>query len=188
MDSSPARRDCIWKSRRDRSTPLSRYRCHRSSGKFCRCGASKVARGPKNSDDCLGGSYRGWTGISGRWNSEDLQDRRQMSLVEERNVKICLETGAFPPGAGDAPSTLPYPDTQRLAELLSDRRVRRFLPSNLQQAIPSNDASQAGVTRDRLEGIRDMLLKSRFASFGFLFCYCCHGPLFFEKASTRPAS
>ena len=82
-----------------------------------------------------------------------------------------LATGQFLPGASGDDLSLPYPDAKRLADLLSDERVRRFLPSNLQPAIAGERLpNEASIRRDRLGGFRDALLAAGpyLAVVGFL--------------------
>lgn len=89
----------------------------------------------------------------------ELKIYQELSLAQEKNVKAFLETGAFPLGAGDPPLTLPYPNPDRLAGLLSNEKVRRFLPSNLQTAIPTTERPGAEAGTDHFGGVRDVLLK-----------------------------
>jgi hypothetical protein len=90
----------------------------------------------------------------------ELKAYHEMSLAQEQNVKSFLTTGAFAPGANEFPKTLPYPNSDRLAGLLSDEKVRRFLPSNLQMALPAGvGRSRVEVRTDRLGGIRDFFLE-----------------------------
>ena len=85
----------------------------------------------------------------------EVQNRLDTSLKQEANVKSFLATGHFLPGASGSDRSLPYPDADRLSNLLSDPRVKAFLPSNLQAAMPG-EASR----RDRLGVVRDLLLRS----------------------------
>ena len=85
---------------------------------------------------------------------------RSMTSVEEANVRAFLAGGAFPPGAAEQPMAVPYPDAALLAGWLSDERIRRFLPSNLQSAIPPGQgpAAPRQPRPDRLAWLRDGLL------------------------------
>jgi hypothetical protein len=90
-----------------------------------------------------------------------LEAHARMATIEEANTKAFLSTGVFPPGAGEPQLTLPYPDPNRLAMLLSDPKIRRFLPSNLQAAMPEvrDGVGPDGSLRiDRLGSLRDVLL------------------------------
>ena len=88
----------------------------------------------------------------------DLADYRGMTRLQEANVRTFLATGAFPPGAAERRLALPYPHADRLASQLADPRVRRFLPSNLQSAIPVGNGAAAPPRHDRLGRLRDGLL------------------------------
>jgi hypothetical protein len=89
----------------------------------------------------------------------DAQLRHVTALREESNVKSFLASGHFLPGASPADLSLPYPDPRRLRAWLSDPKVRRILPSNLQAAIPKDEVG-SDVRRDRLGFLRDALLRS----------------------------
>ena len=102
---------------------------------------------------------------------KQLQERYSTSVQQEKNVRAFLATGQFLPGASGDDLSLPYPDAKRLADLLSDERVRRFLPSNLQPAIAGERLpNEASMRRDRLGGFRDALLAAGpyLAVVGFL--------------------
>ena len=88
----------------------------------------------------------------------ELAAYRSMTSRQEANVRTFLATGAFPPGAAEQRLALPYPKASRLAAQLSDRRVQRFLPSNLQSAIPAGNGAMAPPRHDRLGWLRDGLL------------------------------
>jgi len=89
----------------------------------------------------------------------ELQARYQTSLQQEQNVKAFLAEGKFPSGAGAQRLSLPYPSAKRLAGLLSDERVRSFLPSNLQAAIAAHHRPDGSLTvDDRLGWLRSGLL------------------------------
>jgi len=94
-------------------------------------------------------SSRAWT---------EAQHRFDTALRQESNVRSFLASGYFLPGASGADLSLPYPDTARLSRLLSDPRVKRLLPSNLQAAIPHRDAGDV-PRRERLGFLRDVLLR-----------------------------
>jgi hypothetical protein len=90
---------------------------------------------------------------------QELRQHRVLALQQEANVKSFLATGAFPPGASPIDRSLPFPSAAALAELLSDNRLKRFLPENLQGAIPTGQSSEAAeIDRGRLAGLRDALL------------------------------
>lgn len=102
---------------------------------------------------------------------KQLRQRYSTSVQQEKNVRAFLATGQFLPGASGADLSLPYPDATRLANLLSDARVRRFLPSNLQDAVVGKRLPDAApIRRDRLGGFRDALLAAGpyLAGVGFL--------------------
>jgi hypothetical protein len=88
----------------------------------------------------------------------DLANYRSMTRLQEANVRTFLATGAFPPGAAEQRLALPYPKADRLAAQLADPRVQRFLPSNLQSAIPAAGGAAALPRHDRLGWLRDGLL------------------------------
>jgi hypothetical protein len=88
----------------------------------------------------------------------ELADYRSMTRLQEANVRTFLATGAFPPGAAEQRLALPYPNADRLAAQLSDPRVQRFLPSNLQSAIAARDGAASPPRHDRLGWLRDGLL------------------------------
>jgi hypothetical protein len=88
----------------------------------------------------------------------ELTEYRSMTRLQEANVRAFLATGAFPPGAAEQRLALPYPNAGRLAAQLADPRVQRFLPSNLQSAIPSGDGAAGSPRHDRLGWLRDGLL------------------------------
>jgi hypothetical protein len=96
--------------------------------------------------------------------------RLDTALQEESNVKSFLATGHFLPGANGKDLSLPYPDAERLSHWLSDPTVRRILPSNLQAAVPREEARTAD-RHQRLGGLRDALLWSGpyLAATGVLF-------------------
>lgn len=94
-------------------------------------------------------SRSAWTGAQWRFTT---------ALRQESNVKSFLASGHFLPGASGEDFSLPYPHTERLTNLLSDPRVRRILPSNLQAAIPREGAGDV-ERRDRLGVLRDALLR-----------------------------
>ena len=81
----------------------------------------------------------------------ELAAYRSVTSRQEANVRTFLATGAFPPGAAEQRLALPYPKASRLAAQLSDRRVQRFLPSNLQSAIPAGNGAMAPPRHDRDE-------------------------------------
>jgi hypothetical protein len=88
----------------------------------------------------------------------DLADYRSMTRLQEANVRAFLATGAFPPGAAEQRLALPYPNAGRLTAQLADPRVQRFLPSNLQSAIPTASGTAAPPRHDSLGWLRDALL------------------------------
>jgi hypothetical protein len=94
----------------------------------------------------------GWAVQTVRHVPQELEARRALAVVQERNVRAFLTTGAFLPGANGA--DLPYPRAARLAEILSDPKVRRILPSPFQDAVA--DAPKP----DRLGRVRDVLLRA----------------------------
>jgi hypothetical protein len=94
---------------------------------------------------------------------QELRQHHAMALQQEANVKSFLATGTFLPGATYGANwmdrSLPYRDPARLAGLLSDDRVRRFLPDNLRVAIPADRSSEAAPPRrEHLAGLRDAIL------------------------------
>jgi hypothetical protein len=98
----------------------------------------------------------GWAVQTARHVPQELQSRYAWTLRQEENVKVFLATGAFPARESGPDQSLPYPIPERLVGLLSDPRIRRFLPSPFQSApAPSGDGA---VRRDRLAGIRDAIL------------------------------
>ncbi|THD73148.1 MAG: hypothetical protein E7813_03255 [Bradyrhizobium sp.] len=91
----------------------------------------------------------------------ELEQRHHLGVLHENNVRAFLATGSFLPGASPFDFSLPFPDPRLLAELLSDKRVQRFLPSNVQDAIIENSgAAQPSARRDRLGSVRDSLLRA----------------------------
>jgi hypothetical protein len=89
----------------------------------------------------------------------ELDWRYNTAVQQEKNVKAFLAKGQFPPGASARGFSLPYPRSDRLAALLSDESVRRFLPSNLQPTMTvGRRPEEAAARRDRLGGLRDALL------------------------------
>jgi hypothetical protein len=89
----------------------------------------------------------------------DPQWRLDTALRQEGNVKSFLENGQFPPDASGKNLTLPYPNDEQLKGWLSDPKVRRILPSNLQAAIPKEEVGE-DKRYDRLGVLRDGLLRS----------------------------
>jgi hypothetical protein len=100
----------------------------------------------------LGAVAVGWAVQTAQHVPQELAARHALTLVQEKNVRAFLATGAFPPGASGADLSVPYPDAARLAEVLSDPKVRRILPSTFQDAV--------APAKDRLGGIRDGLLRA----------------------------
>jgi hypothetical protein len=92
----------------------------------------------------------GWAVQTAQHVPQELAARHALTLVQEKNVRAFLATGAFLPGASGPALTVPYPDAARLVEFLSDPKVRRVLPSIFQDAAPP----------DRLSGVRDALLRA----------------------------
>jgi hypothetical protein len=135
----------------------------------------------------------GWAIQTARHVPQELQFRRLLSLRQEENVKAFLTTGKYLPGASNADLSIPYPLPGRLDGLLSDPRVRRFLPSTFQDAIAGQRTSgEASAKRDRLAGIRDALLRAGpyLASIGLLLLLLVFGLLFAGRsdATLRPTS
>ena len=95
----------------------------------------------------------GWAVQTAQHVPQELAARRALTLVQEKNVRAFLTTGAFLPGASGADLSVPYPSTERLVALLSDPKVRRILPSIFQDAA-------ASTKPDRLTGVRDALLRA----------------------------
>jgi len=87
---------------------------------------------------------------------QQLAARHRLGLVDERNVRAFLTTGAFPPGASTADWSIPYPDAAHLAAVLANPAVRKILPSVFQDAV----AGSPVPARDRLLGVRDALLRA----------------------------
>jgi hypothetical protein len=101
----------------------------------------------------------GWTVQTAQRVPQEVRQRHFTALQEEANVRSFLATGAFLPGANSIDRSLPFPDAAELARLLSDNRLTRFLPDNLQVAIPTDQSSEAAAPRrERLAGLRDTLL------------------------------
>jgi hypothetical protein len=94
----------------------------------------------------------GWAVETARHVPQELAARRSLAVVQEANVRAFLTTGAFLPGASGADLSVPYPNAARLAQILSDPKVRRVLPSAFQDAAAGRPAA------DRLRGARDALL------------------------------
>jgi hypothetical protein len=94
----------------------------------------------------------GWAVDTARHVPQELAARRSLGRVQEANVRAFLQTGAFLPGASGADLSVPYPDAARLAQMLSDPKVRRILPSDFQ------DSGAGAPAADRLRGTRDALL------------------------------
>ena len=97
----------------------------------------------------------GWAVDTAQHVPRELEARRSLGLVQEANVRAFLTTGAFLPGASGADLSVPYPDAARLANILSDPRVRQVLPSVFQDAVAGAPSS---LSRGRLGGVRDGLL------------------------------
>ena len=93
----------------------------------------------------------GWTVQTTQHVPQELAARHARGLVQEKNVRAFLATGAFLPGASGADLSVPYPDAARLADILSNPKVRRILPSIF---------SDASAKPDRLSGVRDGLLRA----------------------------
>lgn len=107
----------------------------------------------------LGVMAIGWANETAREDlPEQLAARHRLGLVEEKNVRAFLATGAFPPGASAADWSIPYPNAARLAALLSDPKVRQILPSVFQDVAAG--AEPSGAAPDRLRGVRDGLLRA----------------------------
>jgi hypothetical protein len=85
---------------------------------------------------------------------QDLAARHRLGLLQERNVRTFVATGAFLPGTSAADGSIPYPVAAHLADALSSPRVRKILPSVFQ------DAAAGGPPADRLRGVRDGLLRA----------------------------
>src|SRR6185436_14317700 len=98
----------------------------------------------------------GLTARATRMVPAELEFRAAVLAEQQKNTQAFLRTGQFPPNSDRFPG-LPYPDRAKLAGLLSDEQVRRFLPSNLQAAMASRPANES-VPHDRLGGLRDALL------------------------------
>jgi hypothetical protein len=95
----------------------------------------------------------GWAVETARHVPQELAARHALGLVQERNVRAFLATGAFLPGASAADLSVPYPNAARLADILSDPKVRRILPFRFQDAA-------APPEPDRLSRVRDGLLRA----------------------------
>jgi hypothetical protein len=85
---------------------------------------------------------------------QQLAGHQRLGLLQERNVRTFLATGAFLPGTSTADWSIPYPNAEHLARTLSNPTVRRILPSVFQ------DAAAGGPPLDRLSGVRDGLLRA----------------------------
>jgi hypothetical protein len=90
---------------------------------------------------------------------QELRQHHARALRQEANVRSFLATGQFLPGANTVDRSIPYPDASKLADVLSDNGVKRFLPGNLQSAIPTNQ-SGAGLSgrNEHLLALRETLL------------------------------
>jgi hypothetical protein len=133
----------------------------------------------------------GWAIQTARHVPQELQSRNLLSLRQEGNVKAFLTTGKYLPGASNADLSIPYPLPERLDGLLSDPRVRRFLPGTFQDAMAKQRTpSEESAKRDRLAGIRDALLRAGpyLASIGLLLFLLVVGMLFARRgdATLRP--
>jgi hypothetical protein len=131
----------------------------------------------------------GWVIQTVRHVPQELQARHLLSLRQEENVKAFLTTGRYLPGASNADLSIPYPLPNRLDGLLSDPRVRRFLPSAFQDAMAKQlPAGEASTKRDRLAGIRDALLRAGpyMASIGLLLFLLALGMLFASRGDAAP--
>jgi hypothetical protein len=94
----------------------------------------------------------GWAVQTAQHVPQELAARHALTLVQDKNVRAFLTSGAFLPGASGADLSVPYPITERLAALLSDPKVRRILPT-------FQDAA-ASTRPDRLTRMRDALLRA----------------------------
>jgi hypothetical protein len=135
----------------------------------------------------------GWAIQTARHVPQELQARHLLSLRQEENVKAFVTTGTYLPGASNADLSIPYPLPKRLDGLLSDPRVRRFLPGTFQDAMAKQGKSgEAAAKRDRLAGVRDALLRvgPYLASIGLLLFLLVVGMLFACRgdAALRPTS
>jgi hypothetical protein len=101
----------------------------------------------------------GWTVQTAQHVPQELAARHARGLVQEKNVRAFLATGAFLPGASGDDLSVPYPDAARLAQILSDPKVRRILPSIFRDGV-AHGAATASAPPDRLSGIRDGLLRA----------------------------
>jgi hypothetical protein len=102
-----------------------------------------------------------WAVQTARRVPQELAARHDLGLVQERNVRTFVATGAFPPGASGADLSVPYPNAARLAQILSDPKVRRVLPSIFRDAVAGADSPVAASAQpDRLSGVRDALLRA----------------------------
>jgi hypothetical protein len=103
----------------------------------------------------------GWAVQTARHVPPELEARRSLGLLQEQNVRAFLTTGAFLPGASGADLSVPYPNPARLADILSDPKVRRILPSPFRDAVAGvSSAGAASAQPDRLRAIRDGLLRA----------------------------
>ena len=74
----------------------------------------------------------GWGMESALRMPEQLTTFHDRALVQESNVRSFLATGAFLPGASGTDYSVPYPNADRLAAILSDPLVRKILPTAFQ--------------------------------------------------------
>jgi hypothetical protein len=88
---------------------------------------------------------------------QQLAAHQRLGLLQERNVRAYLATGAFLPGTSVADWSIPYPNAAHLADVLSNPTVRKILPSTFQDAAAGTPST---VAPDRLRGVRDGLLRA----------------------------
>jgi hypothetical protein len=122
----------------------------------------------------------------------ELHQHHVRALVQEANVRSFLTTGRFPPTANIFDRSIPYPDADKLADVLSDPAMRRFLPGNLQSAIPIDPSGAVTpAPQERLLEVREMLLAAApylVAVGGLLLLGVLASPWLPRRASPSPTA
>jgi hypothetical protein len=96
----------------------------------------------------------------------DIREKREFGRVETENLRAYLNSGDIRILENRPFMQIPYPDAQRLAELVSLPVIRRLLPPELAGEASAARAQERGLAR--LTGHPITLLKNFTLRWGFL--------------------
>jgi len=91
-----------------------------------------------------------------------LPDKKFIGMAQETNTRAFLLTGDFAHLKDKPHGTIPYPNAERLASILSEAKIRQILPSNIAHPLPGGLDSSG-----RLDAMTNRLLERYLAVIAF---------------------